>query len=78
MNGGVQESVATSQAAEASGRSTGDKYCNVPPDERRTAGAWGPAWNEAGLVFTREDGSPLRPEYATRHFRLSPEPPAFQ
>jgi integrase len=31
--------------------------------------AWGPAWNEAGLVFTREDGSALRPEYATRHFQ---------
>ena len=31
--------------------------------------AWGPAWNDSGLVFTREDGSPLRPEYATRHFQ---------
>jgi len=31
--------------------------------------AWGPAWNEAGLIFTREDGRPLRPEYATRHFQ---------
>ena len=31
--------------------------------------AWGPAWNEAGLVFTRENGLPLRPEYATRHFQ---------
>jgi len=31
--------------------------------------AWGPAWNEAGLVFTREDGRLLRPEYATRHFQ---------
>ena len=33
--------------------------------ERR---AWGPAWNEAGLVFTREDGRVLRPQYATKHF----------
>jgi integrase len=31
--------------------------------------AWGPAWNDSGLVFTREDGRPLRPEYATRHFQ---------
>jgi integrase len=31
--------------------------------------AWGPAWNDAGLVFTREDGRPLRPEFATRHFQ---------
>ena len=31
--------------------------------------AWGPALNDAGLVFTREDGRPLRPEYATRHFQ---------
>ena len=30
--------------------------------------AWGPRWNDANLVFTREDGLPLRPEYATRHF----------
>jgi integrase len=40
-------------------------------DPERTA--WGPAWNEAGLVFTREDGSPLRPEYATRHFQALAE-----
>lgn len=31
--------------------------------------AWGLAWNDAGLVFTREDGRPLRPEYVTRHFQ---------
>ena len=31
--------------------------------------AWGPSRNDAGLVFTREDGRPLRPEYATRHFQ---------
>ncbi|MCY7341969.1 MAG: site-specific integrase [Pseudonocardia sp.] len=30
--------------------------------------AWGPAWVESGLVFTREDGSALHPEYVTRHF----------
>jgi hypothetical protein len=34
--------------------------------------AWGPAWNEAGLVFTREADRPLRAEYATGHFRPSP------
>jgi integrase len=31
--------------------------------------AAGPAWTESGLVFTRPDGRPLRPEYATRHFQ---------
>lgn len=31
--------------------------------------AWGPAWNDEGLVFTREDGSAVRPGFATRHFR---------
>jgi len=31
--------------------------------------AWGSAWNEQDLVFTRENGLPLRPEYATRHFQ---------
>ena len=34
--------------------------------------AWDPAWNEAGLVVTREAGRPLRAEYATRHLRPSP------
>ncbi|MGV1010591.1 MAG: tyrosine-type recombinase/integrase, partial [Dermatophilaceae bacterium] len=33
--------------------------------ERR---AWGSAWQDSGYVFTREDGSALRPEYVTRHF----------
>jgi integrase len=31
--------------------------------------AWGPAWNGQELVFTREDGRNLRPEYVTRHFQ---------
>ncbi len=31
--------------------------------------AWGPAWNDQGLVFTREDGRNLRPESVTRHFQ---------
>lgn len=30
--------------------------------ERQT---WGTAWTEHGLVFTREDGTPLRPDYIT-------------
>ncbi|NHC47127.1 tyrosine-type recombinase/integrase [Motilibacter aurantiacus] len=30
---------------------------------------WGDAWRDSGLVFTREDGGPLRPEYVTRHFQ---------
>ena len=30
---------------------------------------WGGAWQATGLVFTREDGRPLRPEYVTRHFQ---------
>jgi integrase len=34
---------------------------------------WGPAWNDAGLLFTREDGRSLRPEYATRHFQALAE-----
>jgi integrase len=29
---------------------------------------WGPAWMDAGMVFTREDGSPLHPEYLSRSF----------
>jgi integrase len=31
--------------------------------------AWGAAWHDSGLVFTREDGQPLRPEYITRYFQ---------
>jgi integrase len=34
--------------------------------ERQAAGG---AWVSSGLVFTRADGSPLRPEYVTRHFQ---------
>jgi integrase len=30
--------------------------------------AWGPAWQDHDLVFCREDGTPLRPMYATRQF----------
>ena len=30
---------------------------------------WGADWKDSGLVFTREDGSGIRPEYATRHFQ---------
>jgi integrase len=33
--------------------------------ERR---ALGPTWDESGLVFTRQDGAALHPEYVTRHF----------
>ncbi len=32
--------------------------------------AWGPAWVESGLVFAREDGSALHPEFVTRHFEM--------
>jgi len=31
--------------------------------------AGGDAWTDSGLAFTRPDGSPLRPEYVTRHFQ---------
>jgi integrase len=30
--------------------------------------AWGPAWTDTGLVFTREDGQVLHPEYVTKRF----------
>ncbi|MHB8453083.1 MAG: site-specific integrase, partial [Mycobacteriales bacterium] len=29
---------------------------------------WGSAWTDTGLVFTREDGAALHPEYVSRHF----------
>ena len=32
--------------------------------------AWGQAWHDTGYVFTMENGKPLRPEYATRHFHV--------
>ncbi len=36
--------------------------------------AWGEAWTDYGLVFTREDGSPLQPATLTRTFaRLADE-----
>ncbi len=30
--------------------------------------AWGPAWTDSGRVFTREDGTPLRPGWASTRF----------
>jgi integrase len=30
--------------------------------------AWGAGYCDGGLVFAKEDGTPLRPEYVTRHF----------
>jgi integrase len=30
--------------------------------------AWGPAWTDTGLVFTLEDGTPLRPRQVARMF----------
>ncbi len=30
--------------------------------------AWGEAWTDSGLVFIREDGLPVRPEYFSDHF----------
>ncbi len=36
--------------------------------------AWGPGYTDLGLAFAREDGTPLRPEYVTKHFiKLSAE-----
>ena len=29
---------------------------------------WGDAWQDSGRVFTREDGQPVRPAYASEHF----------
>ena len=30
---------------------------------------WGAAWTGTGMVFTREDGTPLSPDYLTRRFK---------
>lgn len=30
--------------------------------------AWGPAWTDAGRVFTKEDGTPLRPGWISQRF----------
>lgn len=32
--------------------------------------AWGRAWADCGLVFTREDGAPLRPGHISEHFAV--------
>jgi len=31
---------------------------------------WGEAWTDSGHVFTREDGTPLRPAYVSEHFKV--------
>lgn len=30
--------------------------------------AWGPAWTDTGRVFTKEDGTPVRPEWISQRF----------
>jgi len=40
-------------------------------DQERVA--WGEVYADAGLVFTREDGRPLRPEYVTRRMQAIAE-----
>lgn len=37
-------------------------------EQRVEREAWGEAWQDCGLVFTREDGSPLRPDYVSHLF----------
>lgn len=37
--------------------------------QQRDREAWGVGWQDAGLVFAREDGSALRPETVSRRFR---------
>jgi integrase len=32
--------------------------------------AWGNAWSDSGLVFTRQDGQPLRQGHISEHFGL--------
>ena len=32
--------------------------------------AWGEAWTDSGLVFTREDGTPLRPGHISEHLGM--------
>ena len=31
--------------------------------------AWGSGWTDSGFLFTREDGTPVRPDYFSRRFR---------
>src|SRR3546814_20684587 len=44
----------------------------APLEERM---AWGEAWPDSGLVFTREDGTPLHPPTALWHLRRLPPAP---
>lgn len=38
-------------------------------DQQRERDLWGAAWSDSGLVFTREDGRPLGPQYVSRRFQ---------
>ena len=42
------------------------KACRVQQLQERLA--WGPAWTDTGLVFTREDGQVLHPERVSKRF----------
>ena len=48
---------------------------STPFHHRFSAGFWGfsyhpagPGWEETGLLFTWDDGTPLRPDYVSRRF----------
>lgn len=60
---------------------SGDSDRQVPMDEATAAVlaawrraqleerlAWGPAWTDSGRVFTKEDGTPLRPAWVSQRF----------
>ena len=38
-------------------------------DQQHERQAWGAAWTDTGMVFTREDGTLLSPDYLTRRFK---------
>ena len=42
---------------------------NLAEERKRLRAAWGDGWVDSGLVFTREDGSRMRPDTVTHQFK---------
>ncbi len=49
---------------------TVDRLRHHRDSQQSEGAAWGSAWDDNDLVFTREDGSAIRPEQVTKHFQV--------
>ncbi len=72
LGGKLVESRPKTRAGERTVSLTADLVTRLRVHRRRQLTerlAWGEAYEDRDMVFAREDGSPIPPDYVTRHFR---------